>query len=78
MDISPEGRNTQETIHISNDAQEEEEEAPGSGKAQCNIVGEYQDREAGRGWLGNMGRKEGLWDFQGGGILEMDNHLKCK
>ena len=37
--------------------------APGPGKAQCSSVGEYQDREVGRGWLGNRGREEGLWDF---------------
>ena len=44
-----------------------EEEAPGTGKALCSRVGEYQDREAGRGWLGNSGREEDLWDFLGGG-----------
>ena len=44
-----------------------EEAAPGSGKAQCSSVEEYQDREAGRDGLGNRGREEGLWDFQGGG-----------
>ena len=49
--------------------------APGSGKAQCSNVGEYQDREVGRG---NRGKEEGLWDLQEGGIKERGNHLKCK
>ena len=44
-----------------------EGEGPGPGKAQCSSVGEYQDREAGRGGLGNSGREEGLWGFWGGG-----------
>ena len=52
--------------------------APGPGQAQCSSVGEYQDREVGRGGLGNRGREEGLWDFQGEGIQERENHLKCK
>ena len=51
---------------------------PGSGKAQCSIVGEYQNREEGRGGLGNRGREEGLWDFRGVGSQKRGNHLKCK
>ena len=52
--------------------------APGPGKAQCSSVGEYQDREMGRGGLGNRRMAEGLWDFQGVGIQKRGNHLKCK
>ena len=49
------------------------------GRAQCSSVREYQDREVGRGGLGNRGREEGLWDFRGGEIQERENnHLKCK
>ena len=55
-----------------------EGEAFGPGKAQCSSVGEYQDKEVGRGGLGNRGWEEGLWDFRGGGIQERGNHLKCK
>ena len=40
-----------------------EGEVPGPGKAQCSSVREYQDREVGRGWLGNRRREEGLWDL---------------
>ena len=54
------------------------EVAPGPGKAQCSSVVEYQDREVGRGGLGNSGREEGLWDFWGGRIQERETHLKCK
>ena len=50
---------------------------PGPRKAQCSSVGEYQDREVGRGGLGNRGREKGLWDFQGGDPGK-GNHLKCK
>ena len=49
---------------------------PGPGKAQCSSVGEYQDREVGRGGLGNRGREEGLWDFWGGGIQEREKSLE--
>ena len=53
--------------------------ASGPGKAQySSSVGEYPDREVGRGRLGNRVREEGLWDFRGGGIQERENHLKCK
>ena len=44
-----------------------EGEASSPGKAQCSSVGEYQNREAGRGGLENRGREEGLWDFREGG-----------
>ena len=37
--------------------------APGSGKTQCSSIGEYQNREVGRGGWGNREREEGLWDF---------------
>ena len=52
--------------------------APSPGKAQYSSVGDYQDREVGRGGLGNRGREEGLWNFWGGGVKERENHLKCK
>ena len=55
-----------------------EGETPGSGKAQCNSVGGYQDREVGRGGLGNRGKEEGLWDFLGVGSQERGNYLKCE
>ena len=67
MDISLEAWNTQDTMHISNDAKKKEGVVPGPGKAQCSSVGKYQDREVGRCGLGNRGREEGLWDFRGGG-----------
>ena len=41
--------------------------APGSGKAQCNRVGQYQNRGVGWGGWGNRGREEGLWDLLGRG-----------
>ena len=47
--------------------------ALGPGKDQCSSVGEYQDREVGRGGLGDRGQEEGLWDFRGGGIQEREN-----
>ena len=34
--------------------------APGSGKAQCTSIGEYQNREVGRGGWRNTGREEEL------------------
>ena len=37
--------------------------APGSGKTQCKSIGEFQNREAGRGRWRNRGREEGLWDL---------------
>ena len=52
--------------------------APGYGKTQCNSIGQYQDREVGRGGWENRGREEGLWDFQGVRGQKMENHLKCK
>ena len=55
-----------------------EEASPGPGKAQCSGVGQYQDREVGRGGLENRGREENLWDFQGVGSQERENHLKYK
>ena len=57
-----------------------EGEDPGSdpGKALCSSVGECQDREVGRGGLGNREREEDLRDLRGGGIQERENHLKCK
>ena len=45
MDISLEAWNTQDTIYISNDVQEE---GVAPGKAQCSSVGEYHDREVER------------------------------
>ena len=50
--------------------------APGSGNAQCSSVGEYQNREVGRGGWGNRWREEGLWDLQGVGHQKRGNHLK--
>ena len=40
--------------------------APGSGKTQCKSIGEFQNREAGRGRWRNRGREEGLWDLGSG------------
>ena len=61
MDISLETWNTQDTIHISNDAQEEGRSPPppppNPGKAQCSSVREFQVRKVGRGGLGNRGGK---------------------
>jgi hypothetical protein len=42
-----------------------EGEAFGHVKAQCHIVGECQDREAGVGGLGNRGRGDGIGVFRG-------------
>ena len=42
----------------------EKKEDRGPGKAQCSSVVEYQEREVGRGGLGNRGKEEGLWDFR--------------
>ena len=53
-----------------------EEEVPGSGKAQCSSVGEYQDREMGRGWLGNRGREEGLGTMDELGYLKEGLEMK--
>ena len=44
--------------------------APGSGKTQCNSIGEYQNKEVGRGRWRNRGREEGLWDLWGVGTQE--------
>ena len=35
--------------------------APGSGKTQCSSIGEYQNREVGRGGWRNREREEGLY-----------------
>ena len=43
---------------MSNDAKKKKEVAPGPGKAQFSSVGEYQDREVGKGGLGNRWREE--------------------
>ena len=51
--------------------------APGSGKTQCKSIGEFQNREVGRGgW--NRGTEEGLWDLRGVGTQKRRNHLQCK
>ena len=52
--------------------------APGYGKTQCSSIGQYQNREVGRGGWGNRGKEEGLWDFRGVGSQERGNHLKWK
>ena len=44
--------------------------APGSGKTQCNSIGEYQNREVGRSRWGNRGREEGLMGLVGSGDPE--------
>ena len=41
--------------------------APGSGKTQCNSIGQNQDREVRSGGRENRGREGGLWDFWGVG-----------
>ena len=40
---------------------------PGSGKGQCSSVGEYQNREVGRGGWGNGGGKRAYMTFGEGG-----------
>ena len=41
--------------------------APVSGKAQCSSVGEYQDKEVGRGGWGTGGGKRAYGTFRKGG-----------
>ena len=48
--------------------------APGSGKTQCSSIGKYQNREVGRGELGNRGAKRaygtfGEWGVRKGEII---------
>ena len=52
--------------------------APGSGKTQCKSIGEFQNREMGRGGWKNRETEEGLWDLQRVGTQKRGNHLKCK
>ena len=78
MVISLETWNTQDIIHILNDVQKNGGVAPGSGKAQCSSIGDYQDREVERGGWGNTGKEEGLWDLRVVGTQKRGNHLKCK
>ena len=40
-----------------------EEVEPGSGKAQCISVEEYQNRELGSGGWRNRGREKSIWDL---------------
>ena len=54
-----------------------EEEGPGPGKAWCSIVGDYQDREVGEGWLGK-GKGKRAMGRMGRGKQERENHFKCK
>ena len=50
--------------------------APGSGNTQS--IGEFQNREVGRGEWKNRGTEEGLWDVRGVGTQKRGNHLQCK
>ena len=43
---------------------------PGSRKARCSSVGQYQNREVGRGRWGNRGREKDLWNFRRVGSQE--------
>ena len=54
--------------------------APDSGKAQCNSVGEYQERQVGKGGWENGGGKRAYrtWGFRRGGFQERGSHLKYK
>ena len=78
MDISLEAWDTLDQCTYQMMPKKKEGVAPGPGKAQGSSVGEYQDREVGRGWLGKRGREEDLWDFRGGEIQERRNHLIFK
>ena len=65
-DSEPRSSEYQDTIHISNDAQEEGRRAPWSWKGsmlQCRGIPRQGN---GRRLLGYRGRGEGLWDFPGG------------
>ena len=42
----------------------------GSGKTQCSIIGEYQNREVGRVRWGNRGEGRGLMGLSGSGKPE--------
>ena len=76
MDISLEAWNIQDTIHISNDAQEEGRSGPWSWKGSVQQCREIPGQGSRRGLIGELGRGDVLWDFQGG--QERGIHLKCK
>ena len=48
------------------------------GKTQCKGIGEFLNREVGRGGWKNRGTEEGLWDLRGVGAQKRENHLQCK
>ena len=50
--------------------------APGSGETQCKSIGEFQNREMGKGGWKNRGTEEGLWDLRGVGTQKRGNNLK--
>ena len=67
MDISLEAWNTKDTMHISNDAQEEGRSGPWSWKGSVQQYRGIARQESGKGWIGEQGERRGLMGLSGRG-----------
>ena len=72
---SPETWKTQDTIHISNDVQEEGRRDPWSWKCSMQQCRGIPGQGSRRGLIGKSSREEGLCDFQGWGNQARGNEM---
>ena len=76
--ISPEALNTQDTINISNDSQEEGRTGPRAWKGLIPHCRGVPGQRNGRGMIGEWVEGRGLMELMGRGKQERKNHLECK
>ena len=67
MDISLEAWNTQDTMHISNDAQEQGRSGPQSWKGSVQQCREIPEQGSRKGLIGEQGEGRGLMELSGRG-----------
>ena len=77
-DISPEALNTQNTINISNDSQEEGRRGPWPWKGLMQHSKALPGQRSGRGLIEEWVEGRGLMGLMGRGNWERENHMECK